>query len=149
MAKFTAGNHEWRVRLTLGLVGRLRTDAQFELGKAMDAGAFAEVLIADPERLGKVLWVLCHAEAEARGLTAEGFFDLLGPEELEAAVVAVVSSVVEFFQPGRAAESVKKLPGLMRNLNETAGRAMAAELDAILSRSAGSSPVSAGSTAAT
>lgn len=146
VATFKAGGHEWRLRLTLGLVGRLRTDAGFELGREAGGGAFADALLFDPEKLGRVLWVLCHKEAEARGLDAGAFFDLLGPDEMEAAVLAVVSAVVEFFHPGRAAEATAKLPGLMRTVNEKVGAAMAAELDSILKKLGGSSP---GSSAAT
>ena len=96
MATFRAGGHEWQLRLTIGLVGRLRTEAGFELGKLLDAGQVAEAVMGDPFKLGEVLWIMCRAEAEGRGLTTpDEFFELLGPEELQAAVLGVLAAVVD------------------------------------------------------
>jgi len=153
MATFRAGGHEWQLRLTIGMVGRLRTEAGIELGKLLDAGKVAEGLIGDPFKLGEILWIMCRAEAEGRGLTTpDEFFELLGPEELQAAVLGVLAAVVDFFQPGRASETKGKLPGLMDKVNRAADAAMAAvvdaEVDATLKRLGGSSPASPASTPA-
>lgn len=153
MATFRAGGHEWQLRLTIGMVGRLRTEAGVELGKLLDAGKVAEGLIGDPFKLGEVLWIMCRAEAEGRGLTSpDQFFDLLGPEELQGAVLGVLAAVVDFFQPGRASETNAKLPGLLAKANRAADAALAAvveaEVIATLNRSGGSSPASPASTPA-
>lgn len=146
MATFKAGGADWRVGLTLGTVGRLRTDAGFELGRAVEAGDVAAALFGDPERLGAILWVLVRDEAAGRGWSQDQFADALDGEALEAAATAVMEAVVDFFHRGRAAEIKKRLPGLMRDLNGKIGAVVAAQLDSTPSGSAGSSPGSSGAT---
>jgi hypothetical protein len=147
VATFQAGGHEWRVRLTLGLVGRLRSDAGFDLGAAAGGGELARVLFGgEPETLGRVLWTLCRDEAQARGLTApEAFYEMFGPEELDAAADALMEAVTDFFHRGRAAEIKKSLPGMKATLNARMTAAAVAAIGSMSSGSGGDSPASSAS----
>lgn len=149
MATFKAGDREWRVRLTIGLIAQLRTDAKFELGKELEGEDFARALFLDMDRLLDVLWVVCRGEAEAAGLARDQFFAPFGGEELDAASTAFMEAIIDFFQRGRAPAMKAKLPGVMAAANAKIGAAMGAEIDALSKSLAGGSPASSGSTPAT
>ena len=141
---------EWDIGLTLGLVGQLRREAEFDLNKASLSGeALSEALFINSERLGMVLWVLLRGQAEKQSVTRDQFEDAIGPKELDSAVLAFIEAMVDFFHRGRATEIKSRLPAMMEKINRTAGNAVGKALDLLISSdSDGSSLASSASTPA-
>ena len=106
-------------------------------------------MFLDPERLGMVLWVLLRGQAEKQSITRDQFEDAIGPDELEAAVLAFIEAMVDFFHRGRATEIKTRLPMMLEKINRAAGNAVGEALDLLISNdSDGSSLASSASTPA-
>lgn len=115
MAKFTDGlGRQWVLHLTLGKVRKLREECGFVLGKEATNERLAETLFADPETLGRVLWVLIEEQANAEKITPESFADGIDCVALEGATLAMMETITDFFQRPEAAKTIKsRLPELM------------------------------------
>lgn len=130
MAKYTDCNgNEWELRLTVAMLGRLRTDAGFSLGKEMAGERIVETLFGDPETFAKVLWVMCDAQAKARTITPEQFVSGIDAKALDDAAIGLMEAITDFFHRPAAAQAMKKrLPELMakadREIAEAADAAM-------------------------
>ncbi len=141
--------NDWDIRLDVGLVGRLRTDAGFNLGKEMVAERIAETLFTDPESFAKVLWVLCREQAEKRTITPEQFVSGLDFEAINNASLALMEAITDFFhRPAVAAKMKSALPGWMAKVDAMAVEAVdrAFSQTSILRTGAGGSPASSEST---
>lgn len=136
---------EWRVALNAGVLGDLKRDAGFDLGKAAAAGdRLGEILFGEPGTIADVVWVLVRDQAERAGLTAEKFAYLLDADTLDRAAVAVAEAVIDFFHRGRAAQMKAQLPTLLAKANREIEAATARAVESILNDSAGNSQGSAG-----
>lgn len=147
MAKFTdCLGRVWEFRITLAMLPKLRA-AGFDVGSA-SRGVDGFAPLADPESLGRVLWLLCEAQATAKAVTEETFADGFDGPTIAAATDAMVECVVDFTQRPAAAKVVKaRLPGEIAKAEAEAIR----QIETILSGSidsAGNSPASAVSTPA-
>lgn len=124
MATFNdSTGREWDVRLSLAALPRLR-EAGLNISLATrDPRAFR--VLEDPDVLGRVLWVLLGAQAEARGLTPETFAAAFDGPAIYSFHDALEVAIVDFTLPPKAAARTKeRLPGVK-------ARAEAAALDRI------------------
>jgi hypothetical protein len=149
MATFRdADNREWKLRLTVGLLGDVKRDADVDLGAAIKTPqSMAEILYADPANLVRVLWVMVEKQAREAGVTPEEFGHAFDGEAIERAGEALLEAVADFFPRSAIARKIRsELPKLL----EAADREMIAKLEAVTnstsSGSGGNSGESSGST---
>lgn len=143
MAKFVdAEGREWGLSLTLGKVKRLREECNFVLGKEATNTRLAETLFADPETLGRVLWVMIESEAKARDITPEAFANAIDCEALESATLGFMEAITDFFQRPEAAKTIKKrLPELLAETDKKLAEAANQSFDQLMLKNfAGNSP---------
>ena len=90
----------WRVRITAGLLGRLRREADVDLGRLTRSdGNLARGLgrlVGSPDQFGRFMWVLVGDQSEARGVTPEQFVDGFDGPTLGRCTSAVVAALAEF-----------------------------------------------------
>jgi hypothetical protein len=141
MANFTAGDRDWKVRLTVGLLGQIKRDTGIDLGAVMtQADRFQDLLFAEPGKLVEILWLVCEAQAAADQITPEAFAGFFGGDELDAAIQALIDGAIDFFPRARGREAVKRaLPRALAKMAVEAGRILDQKLATFLP-SAGNSP---------
>lgn len=143
---------EWRVRITAGQLGRVRREAGVALGDLMrDPAALGEFLYADPETLGRIVWLLVADQADARGVTPEQFADAFDGSTLQESTDAVLGAVADFFPRSPVAAQMRRGLAAMLTAMDLASvaameRATGAVTTSISNGSAGSSPGPSAST---
>lgn len=145
MPKFVdCEKREWELRLTLGLLPKLR-DAGFDIkSKPAEPGGIGS-LADDPERFGRVLFTLCEAQAKEKGISPEQFADGFDGEAIYAATVALWDAIVRFTQPPSiAAEVHRAMPGALAREEAKVVARLQTAMSAGLNDTAGSSPESPG-----
>ena len=149
MARFKDANGlEWDLTLSTGMLGKLRTDAQFSLSKQGGAEQLGK-LLSDPEAFGKVLWVLVEKQAIARNIEPEAFAFSLDGDALEAATTAIIEAVIDFFQRAGSRQTAKaQLPALMAKADNEMNQAIQAAATEALKTSVGNSAELSASTPA-
>jgi hypothetical protein len=121
---------EWDVTLNVGVIGALRRDANFELGKAATAERFAETLFADPEQFVRVLWVIVEKQAEKAGVSPEEFGYSFDYETVGRATEAFMEAIIDFFHRPAAAKAIKaKLPALLKSIDKQIVTGMEATME--------------------
>lgn len=147
MAKFKdSTGQEWDLSLSTGMLGKLRTEAQFVLSRANAARELTE-MVEDPMKFGAVLWVLCERQAIDRKIEPEAFAYLLDGDTIELATNALIEAAIDFFQRAGTRAAVKaKLPALMARADEEAKAAAEKAIEEALRTPVGSLPASSAST---
>ena len=140
-----AEGREWRVRITAGLLGRVRAEAGIPLAAIVrDNAALAELLYTDPETLGRVIWLAVADQAEARGVTPEQFYDAFDADTLQGSVSALIGAVMDFTPRSPVArQSRLGTEAILKLMDSAAVEAMGRELARVQSTSkpsAGNSP---------
>lgn len=151
----TAGG-TWRVRLTLGLLGRIRRELGFNLGKILAdpqlLAQFETEVLGDPETFGSIVWLLVEDQAKAAGVDQEAFYAAFDGDTVIAASAAIVGAVSDFTRPRKTSGATKKVLGsMLARMDEEMARAIETRTadPKTWSGSAGSSPDSPGSTGGT
>lgn len=150
MATFRDGKgRDWDLRLTVGTLTEVREATGVRLGDAFrDEAALAGLLFADPEQLGRVLWVVCRERAEAAGVTPEDFAAGFDGPALERAVEAFLGSVADFFPRSKVGAKIREsLPAVLEQMDRHAVTAVETAMRKLTS--SGSATNSAASPAAT
>jgi hypothetical protein len=145
MTPFTdKDGREWPVVVNVGALRRVRDTLGVDL---MDVagGDLLERLADDPVILVNVLYVLCRAEADARGVTDEDFGRAMVGGVLDDAASALFKELLAFFPSGPRARALARLATLLK-ARQQAATEMAAALESIPGGSSGASPASAEST---
>lgn len=90
----TEGRH-WNVKGTLGAFERVKTSCDVDM---LDLPTTQECLkkIADVFTLGRVLYVMCEDQCQARGVTPEQFADAFNADVLHDASEALIEEVIFF-----------------------------------------------------
>lgn len=156
MKTFTdTANRVWTVAINVAAVKRCRALVEVDLYGLVDRGFEPlAALLGDPVKLVDTLYVLCKAEADARGVTDVQFGEALAGDALEAASTAFLAELVDFFPDPRVREGLRKILDAGRKVTATAiERMMAtmatldieAEAAKLIGRS-GTVPASSGST---
>ena len=146
MASFKDINDKtWELRLVIAHLAKLRA-VGFDLDQYTADGAGLFMLLAlPPETLGSVLWVLCEKQADAAGVTADDFAERFDGNVIDAAGLALVDAVIDFFPfPGSAPGKVKLKDAARKSWAEAGSRAVE-EIDRLMkglgsNDSAGNSP---------
>lgn len=108
MAKFTdADGREWAVRLTLGLLPRLK-DAGLDLTATVKAGSLDIGGLEDPDTLGRVLWTLVERQAEKAGVTPEQLAEAMDGPTLYAFRLAFAEALADFSHPPEVAAELRR-----------------------------------------
>lgn len=118
MARFhDKQNREWEITITMGMLPKLR-EAGFNVGAIKnDAKQFAA--LDDPEMFGKVLWVLCGTQAEAKKITPEDFAEAFDGEAVFAAFDALMEALADFIHRPNVSRAIKiRMPEAMANLEQ-------------------------------
>jgi hypothetical protein len=94
-------NREWQISITVNSVKRVRDLAEgFDLLKVVEDSGVIARLTSDPFILVAVLYALVKPQADAQGVTPEGFGEALGSGDvLAAAADAVLEEIADFFPP--------------------------------------------------
>lgn len=139
----------WSVALTVGDLEDCK-EAGADLRPVLrDETKLINLLFHEPDTLVRVMWVLCHRQAEADGVEPEQFARLFDGPTLERASVALVEAVIDFFPRSKVAATLRaNLHKLLAKMDADMSRAAEKRVDEILSGSATSSPASSDSTPA-
>lgn len=126
MATFTDNRgRQWVVSLTLGDLRRLREAAGVDLARVLtDDTALGRLLYADPDTLGRVLWVLCGDQAKAAELDEAQFADGFDADTFVRCGDALAEAVLGFFHPRQAATVRAGLPGKLRQMDAAISQAI-------------------------
>lgn len=88
----------WAVAVNVAQLNRVEAAHQTDLLSLLDGAAEGLVeLVNRPARLVAVLYVLCKAQAEAKGVGEEGFGEAMAGDVLGDAAEAFVQALVDFF----------------------------------------------------
>lgn len=129
MAKFTdSAGTTWEVRIVVPMLPRLRA-VGYDLAKV--GPETIEGLVADPERLGQILGVVCADQAEKLDLAPEAFAARFDGPTIFGAVDAMLEATADFTQRPAVAAAIKaKLPGALERID----RATIARVEASLEK---------------
>lgn len=118
MAIFRVDGREWHVTVDGPKIRQVRAElGGFDLG-ARDASQFGR-LTDDPLFAAEVLWILCRKQAADGGVTQEQFDAMLGGDAGEAAAVALLDAVIDFF-PSHQRQLLKKLLAQQTEIQQAA-----------------------------
>jgi hypothetical protein len=150
MPAFKAGPHEWKVNLTIGLLGDIKRETGIDLAHIFtDGEKLAEVMFSDTLKIVDAIWLICEPQATAAGVTQEQFLRTLDGEALDAATHAMLLGMTDFFPKARGREAMKRnLPRAMQRMTEKSNEVMEKGLRSMFSDTPGNSPESSASTPA-
>lgn len=118
MATFRTGEREWLVSIDGPKIREVRRECGgFDLG-ARDASQFGR-LTEDPLFASEVLWILCRKQAGECGVTQDQFDAALKGDEGEAAGVALLDAVIDFF-PSSQRTLLRKLMKQQQEIQQAA-----------------------------
>jgi hypothetical protein len=122
----------WSVVINVNAVRRCRSLVDVDLPDlASDGCRPLGALLGDVVKLVDVLYVLCKAEADSRGLTDEDFGAGLGGDSLQNAADAFVAELADFFPDPRVRAGLKAVIEKGRAVQSRLMEVMAARLAAI------------------
>lgn len=140
---------DWTIAVTMGSVRRVKDLAGVNLAHITE-GDTLQRLASDPEMLCRTIWAMVHPQAESRGVSEDAFFDSMGGDSIEAATVALLEDLPDFFPKSRREvlrRAVDKLTEIeaaaaAMALDRLDGPEMAREIESILSGAASNWPQS-------
>lgn len=144
MASFKADGIEWKIELTVGMLGKIKRDVGLSLANsAIDPEKFVEVISTHPEKLVETLWVVCEKQATAAEKTPEQFGELFDGETLDQAVKALLNGTIDFFPKARGRDAIRRgMPKAWTKIEKDVNAEIDKKLDSMFSNTAGSSPES-------
>jgi hypothetical protein len=117
----------WTVQINVDAIKRVRDLAKVNLLEVVE-GKLLEKLIADPVLLCDVIYCLCKAEADSKGVSDVDFGKAMGGDVIDAATTALLEELVNFFSPAKRRVLAKALAKL-RILESAALAAVETRLD--------------------
>lgn len=112
--------------MSLGECRRIREATGVSLSAPEDVVGLCE-LFTERERFGELLWFMCKAEAERRGVDQVDFLSGLDADTIEAAWSALVEAFAEF-QPANGREGVKQAARQYLEAMAASSKAISAEM---------------------
>ncbi len=106
----------WTIALNVGALKRVRALCDVDLMAAVE-GKLVERLVSDPVLLCDVLYAVCKAEADVKGISDEEFGQALSGDAIDAATTALLEELVDFF-PKRRREVLRTALAKMNALQE-------------------------------
>lgn len=98
----------WSVSVTVSAIKRVRDLLGVDLLKVTE-GTLLQELAGDPVLLVDVVFALCKPEADKRGISDVEFGEAMAGDAIDAATVAVLEDLVDFFRSGPRARLRKAL----------------------------------------
>ncbi len=110
---------EWVVQIHVAAIKECRGSLGIDLYKLVDDGFKGlSGLLGDPVTLVDVLFVLCRAQAEKRGVTDEDFGRAMSGDVLASAAEAFLSEYTDFFPNPRLRAGLKKVMAKCREVQD-------------------------------
>ena len=110
---------EWKVKVTVGAVERVKDRTGVDLGHALDDGMkLLGELSANPGRRVAVLYAVCEPQIEARGLSPEEFADCFSGDCVEESWNVFLDSLADFFPDARHRHDLKRILTQCRAMRE-------------------------------
>jgi len=104
---FKTESGEWIVKVDGPKALQVRAEVEGLDIVARDASQF-ELLTKDVLKAQQVLWVLCRDQAAQKGIDRDQFMALLGGDVGEAAGIALIEAIIDFF-PSRQREALRQM----------------------------------------
>lgn len=98
----------WCVTVNIAAVKRVRAGLDIDLLDIAD-GSIIDRLANDPVCLVDVLYLVCKPQADAAGVTDEGFGESMSGAALDAGSSALLKELVDFFPDPRRRDVLKKV----------------------------------------
>ena len=96
--KFTAGKHEWPLKLTIARAEKWKDDHGLNIADASDGKLLLEVG-SNQFKLFEAIWVLCEDLASERGIDKKQFAKIFDDRAIEDACHGLVKAVINFTAP--------------------------------------------------
>lgn len=90
---------EWTLEATFGSYGRVKSQTGVKLYDIATENRESLVQLADAFTLGSVLWSMVEPQAEARGVTPDGFAEAIDGTVLAEAYSALIDEMIFFCHP--------------------------------------------------
>lgn len=98
----------WCIMITVDSIRRVRSALDIDLLEAVE-GKLIERLANDPILLCDVIYVLCHSEAQQRGVSDEEFGRAMAGDAIDQATTSLLEELVDFFPKARRGLLTKAL----------------------------------------
>jgi len=159
MRTFTdSAGRTWQVAVNVTAIEEVKAEADVDLLELVEGGPLLERLLRDPVVLCHVLYALCKAQMEAKGISAEDFGRGMAGRAITEARSALLEEIVDFFHqegPTIRREAEKLLAAYRRLLEAVNLRLDGVDTDDLVERalasvggSSGDSPDASASTPA-
>lgn len=107
---------KWEIELTIGLISRLRKNTRFNLYEPhTGTPPLVSVLDDDLEQFWELLWHLVEKQADARGINAEQFGDLMASKSLVDAQRVFMEEWRDFFRDLQQPQNAGMLESLTKH----------------------------------
>jgi hypothetical protein len=127
--------NEWDLELNVGIVEDIHKVTGVQLDDILQKPEeLAEFFQKSPGKLVGMLWVICEPQAVKRGIDASTFGRLFYRDVTDAAVNALLASIVTFY-PRTSAGNVlrKKLPQILAKMDQKMEQEATIAADKVLS----------------
>jgi len=137
----------WQVAVSVTGIEEVKAEADVDLLQLVEGGPLLERLMRNPVVLCRVLYALCKAQMEAKGVSAEEFGRGMAGRAITEARTALLEEIVDFFHqegPTIRREAEKLLAAYHRLLEAVNLRLDGVDTDELVERALASVDVSSG-----
>ena len=122
MRTFTdAEGRDWLVTINVATVKRVRAACDVDLMAVVEEQCkLLAQFVDDPVLFGDVLYVVCQAQANERGVTPEQFGEMLANDLLQKATDAFLEALVDFFPQETKRTALRRLLEKIHRFQKTA-----------------------------
>ena len=106
-------SRNWELAVNVDAVKRVKAHLEVDLLEAVE-GNLLERLVGDPVLLCDVIYVICKPQAEAAGVSDEDFGRAMAGDAIDAATMALLEDLVDFFPRARRQVLQKALTKLRK-----------------------------------
>ncbi len=129
MKSFTDNERRsWMVEVNIQSIKRVKGLLDVDLMDALESG-LVDRFIRDPVLLCDVIYVVCKAEADERGVTDEEFGRAMAGDAIEHATIALLEEIVSFSPNPRDRAALGRVLAAMRSAMEKARDLIETRLD--------------------
>lgn len=138
MAKFSSGEHEFTLKLTVGTVIDIKEETGANLDDIVnDPDKLTNLLLANPQKLVEMLYVVCADQCEKKDIEPRQFGRMFDRPTLDAAGNALLEAIVDFYPRSSAGVVIREhLPKLLENMDKKIAEGTRKRLNGLLLKSA-------------
>jgi len=124
-------NQDWNIDITFGAVRRVKSVCNIDLLTLIEGGKFdkLDALLKDPFAMLGLIYTL--VKDQRKEVTEDQFPDLIGGDELVAAVDAFMEEYVNFFPQPTIRESLRKMVGKSKEAMKAISAELEGEIDKV------------------